>query len=414
MTTDEQVAHLLSAIRKHRDARGDDRCWLDDEELYKALPEGYTPPERDTTVELKLCQKYIECRHNPATEYVSPQRRIEELETLLKKVLESCYLPCGQTIQCAECGAVLWNVLEGVDENWHAPGCGIFAAFLATGQAKDVRRSKTVPKVCNPWGQRADMERESNEDINLAYQSAINKNRKLELQLHYEGVVPTIIEVARSCGYAIALHGSFQRDADLIACPWTCNAVSAEELVTCLVSQCGLRIKTEEERVEGRERPGSPKPHNRRAWSLQCSQEGRYFDLSVMPRVDDGTRLYVNQHEVECAEVRASDAAKKIVQLEKWIADLQSGMYVNCVYCGHRYGPKEGTPTSMADVLKAHVEECPQHPMSKLKRDIEAALAEVNLLNPTDVQFTNVVAAAAWLRLKYTELEDRIKEVGTK
>ena len=56
--------------------------------------------------------------------------------------------------------------------------------------------------------------------------------------------------------------------------------------------------------------------------------------------------------------------------LKKWVNDLQSGMYINCVYCGHRYGPREGTPVSMADVLKEHIEKCPQHPMSKLKERI--------------------------------------------
>lgn len=71
---------LEAAIRRHRDQRGDDRCWMDDEVLYVALPEGFVPPERDSLVELARCQEYIACRHNPATRYVSPQRRIEELE----------------------------------------------------------------------------------------------------------------------------------------------------------------------------------------------------------------------------------------------------------------------------------------------------------------------------------------------
>jgi len=57
-------------------------------------------------------------------------------------------------------------------------------------------------------------------------------------------------------------------------------------------------------------------------------------------------------------------------QLRQWINDLQSKMYVNCVYCGHRYGP-QSTPTSMADVLKRHVEQCPNHPMSVLKKENE-------------------------------------------
>jgi hypothetical protein len=70
---------LLAAVRRHRDYRGDDRCWADDEELYRALPEGYTPPARDVAVELENCRRYLECRRNPATEYVSPQREIERL-----------------------------------------------------------------------------------------------------------------------------------------------------------------------------------------------------------------------------------------------------------------------------------------------------------------------------------------------
>lgn len=83
-----RLEFLEAAIRRHRDQRGDDRCWLDDEELYRALPEGFTPPQRDTAVELDLCKKFIQCRHNPATEYVSPQRRIEALEVALSKIID--------------------------------------------------------------------------------------------------------------------------------------------------------------------------------------------------------------------------------------------------------------------------------------------------------------------------------------
>ncbi len=60
----------------------------------------------------------------------------------------------------------------------------------------------------------------------------------------------------------------------------------------------------------------------------------------------------------------------EIDSLNNWINDLQSGMYINCVYCGHRYGPSGPTPISMAAVLKAHIEECPKHPASKLKEQV--------------------------------------------
>jgi hypothetical protein len=58
--------------------------------------------------------------------------------------------------------------------------------------------------------------------------------------------------------------------------------------------------------------------------------------------------------------------AQTIARLRKWIDDLQSGMYINCVYCGHHYGPKDKVPTSMADALKLHIASCPQHPMHDL------------------------------------------------
>ena len=61
----------------------------------------------------------------------------------------------------------------------------------------------------------------------------------------------------------------------------------------------------------------------------------------------------------------------EIKQLTQWVNDLQSGQYVNCVYCGHQYGPYETTPVTMADALKEHVEQCPKHPMSALKREVE-------------------------------------------
>ncbi len=79
-TVMNQKSTYEAAIRRHRDERGDDRCWLDDETLYKSLPEGYKPPDRDTTVEIENCHRYIVCRHHPDTKYVSPQRRIEELQ----------------------------------------------------------------------------------------------------------------------------------------------------------------------------------------------------------------------------------------------------------------------------------------------------------------------------------------------
>jgi chromosome segregation ATPase len=86
----ERVEQLENAIRKHRDSwlSGDNACWKDNEELYKLLPEGFTPPERGTLVELKNCERYIASCHHPEVNYVSPQVRIEELEAKVKELQE--------------------------------------------------------------------------------------------------------------------------------------------------------------------------------------------------------------------------------------------------------------------------------------------------------------------------------------
>ena len=63
---------------------------------------------------------------------------------------------------------------------------------------------------------------------------------------------------------------------------------------------------------------------------------------------------------------------REFERLNAWVADLMSGCQVNCVYCGHRYGPDDGTtPVSMADVLKQHVMTCPEHPMNELRMRLE-------------------------------------------
>lgn len=74
---------LLAAVRKHRDQRGDDRCWQDDDELYAALPEGKAgadtrlPPPDEMRA---CCERYILSRHDSSQPYVSPQREVERLQ----------------------------------------------------------------------------------------------------------------------------------------------------------------------------------------------------------------------------------------------------------------------------------------------------------------------------------------------
>lgn len=54
---------------------------------------------------------------------------------------------------------------------------------------------------------------------------------------------------------------------------------------------------------------------------------------------------------------------RQVDRYRQWVSDLQSGMYVNCIYCGHRYPP--GTPGDRARILFEHIQQCPAHPLSK-------------------------------------------------
>ena len=77
-------------------------------------------------------------------------------------------------------------------------------------------------------------------------------------------------------GYALAMHGSFTRDLDLIAVPWTDRACEPEHLVRRLLSACEEKL---------REQSGNPglKPHGRKVWTLVFSgfADPRYVDLSI-------------------------------------------------------------------------------------------------------------------------------------
>lgn len=64
-------------------------------------------------------------------------------------------------------------------------------------------------------------------------------------------------------------------------------------------------------------------------------------------------------------------------RLEAWIDDLQSGMWINCVYCGHRYGPNKGNHlVTMRKALETHIAECPKHPLAMARNRIKELEAE--------------------------------------
>lgn len=108
-------------------------------------------------------------------------------------------------------------------------------------------------------------------------------------------VVPIVQKAARKVGYAIAVHGSMNSDLDLVAIPWTEDAVSAEDLFKAVRESCAVFYPQDESDAYVKcamgfvvLHPGPPeaKPHGRLAWDLQLGSGAR-IDLSVMPRLGE-------------------------------------------------------------------------------------------------------------------------------
>lgn len=81
-----------------------------------------------------------------------------------------------------------------------------------------------------------------------------------------------IRELARAVGYGIGVHGSFERDLDLIAAPWVEDAVSPRELAEHIAKFLPGRIAAEFEDA----------PHGRAGFNIKPDGWFRMIDLSVM------------------------------------------------------------------------------------------------------------------------------------
>lgn len=61
----DEVKKLRTAIRYHRDQKGDERCYLDDDQLYEVLPEVDITVERTLPCNfLENCKSFFENRQN--------------------------------------------------------------------------------------------------------------------------------------------------------------------------------------------------------------------------------------------------------------------------------------------------------------------------------------------------------------
>jgi len=141
----------------------------------------------------------------------------------------------------------------------------------------------------------------------------------------------------------------------------------------------------------------------------------------------DGNCLRCKDATITRLEAEIAKLKGEVERLNAWVNDLQSGMYINCVYCGHRYGPKDKVPCTMANALKQHIEQCPKHPMSALKKSLAAAKQENERLireneewkresnkYPTMAEFENVQVERDDLKIRLAAALERERELREK
>lgn len=138
-----------------------------------------------------------------------------------------------------------------------------------------------------------------------------------QVRAAYEQLIEPLRAVAVAHGYALAAHGSLARDIDLIAVPWTVDALDQDTVARALIAEVervnGYALVLENlvnvDPYDFRKRVPEPKAHGRMAWSIHLGKAGAYIDLSVMPTV-------ANAVEQLHAAIEQSVAAQRARQRE--------------------------------------------------------------------------------------------------
>jgi hypothetical protein len=95
-----------------------------------------------------------------------------------------------------------------------------------------------------------------------------------DLNWSYLRCVRPIRNIAKRHGYGVGFHGSFRRDLDVIAVPWSNHASPADRFADAIqLALCGHKDAS---------RRWEQKPHGRMATTLAVAMNA-FIDLSVSP-----------------------------------------------------------------------------------------------------------------------------------
>ena len=95
---------------------------------------------------------------------------------------------------------------------------------------------------------------------------------------------PELAQIARSHGYALAVHGSLARDLDIIAIPWVENADEPQAVIDDILEKFAVNLIGEI----------GHKPHGRIAYTLSIGWGHCAIDIQFVPRTTtpDPTKQY--------------------------------------------------------------------------------------------------------------------------
>lgn len=98
--------------------------------------------------------------------------------------------------------------------------------------------------------------------------------------------------IAQLFGYNLVIHGSMDRDMDLIAIPWAYQIKPAEDMVNAMVEYLGGHIMEESETAR---ETFTKNHHGRRNFVINLNRGGKqtnyedpqwYIDLSITPAIE--------------------------------------------------------------------------------------------------------------------------------
>ena len=101
----------------------------------------------------------------------------------------------------------------------------------------------------------------------------------------YAALYAELATLFRSCGYALAIHGSLARDFDLVAIPWAKTITSREEVLQKMTSEFALKITKGPTEMN----------HGRLAYSVNISHGTCYIDLSFVLIESGSDELTTNE-----------------------------------------------------------------------------------------------------------------------